>query len=136
MSQPGNTPSGATDAPVPPYGTTDAPAPPYGQPEPTSPYLAGERTQSYGTPDTQYRGLNPAESTNPWAIASLVLGLCATAIFAVIAGHIALSQIKRTGERGGGLAIAGLILGYLEILFYVGLVIAGFGFLAWSGSQG
>lgn len=128
MSQPGNTPYGATDAP----GPTDAPAPPYGQPASTSPYLS---SPTYGTPDAQYRGLNPTQSYNPWAIASLVLGLCATAIFAVITGHIALSQIKRTGERGKGLAVAGLVLGYAEIAFYVMLIIASFGFLAWSSSQ-
>jgi hypothetical protein len=64
-----------------------------------------------------------------------VLGLCATAILAVIAGHVALSQIKRTGQRGAGLAIAGLILGYLEIAFYTVLIIASLGFLAWAGSQ-
>lgn len=136
MSQPGSTPYGASDAAVPPTtGASDAPVSPYGQPEPTSPYLGTERTQSYGTPDAQYSGLNPNESYNPWAIASLVLGLCATAIFAVITGHVALSQIKRTGERGTGLAIAGLVLGYLEILFYIGLTVASLGFLAWAGSQ-
>ncbi|GAB2599296.1 DUF4190 domain-containing protein [Pseudactinotalea suaedae] len=124
MSQPPNTP----------YGTSDAPTQPYGQPEPTSPYLSSP-AQSYGTPDAQYHGLNPTESYNPWAIASLVLGLCATAILAVIAGHVALSQIKRTGQRGAGLAIAGLILGYLEIAFYTVLIIASLGFLAWAGSQ-
>ena len=31
----------------------------------------------------------------------------------IIFGHIARSQIRRTGERGSGLALAGLIVGYL-----------------------
>ncbi|WP_420115213.1 DUF4190 domain-containing protein [Pseudactinotalea sp.] len=123
MSQPGSTP----------YGTHDAPVPP--EDAPTSPYLSANRTPQYGSPNAEYRGLVPQDSYNPWAIAALVLGLCATAIFAVIAGHLALSQIKRTGERGTGLAIAGLILGYLEILFYLGLIVASFGFLFWAGSQ-
>lgn len=30
----------------------------------------------------------------------------------IITGHIALSQIKRTGESGRGLALAGVIVGY------------------------
>lgn len=131
MSQPGSTPYGT----VKPYGTEDAPVPPEGAPEPTSPYLSASRTQQYGSPNAQYRGLAPQDNYNPWAIASLVLGLCATAIFAVIAGHVALSQIKRTGERGTGLAIAGLVLGYLELLFYVGLIVASFGFVFWASSQ-
>ena len=33
----------------------------------------------------------------------------------VITGHIALAQIKRSGEKGRGLAITGLVLGYLYI---------------------
>ena len=43
-------------------------------------------------------------------------------LVAVITGHIALSQIKRTGEKGRGLAIAGLVLGYLGIL--AGIIVA------------
>jgi hypothetical protein len=31
----------------------------------------------------------------------------------IIAGHIALGQIKRTGEGGHGMALAGTILGYV-----------------------
>ena len=38
----------------------------------------------------------------------------------VITGHVGLSQIKRTGEGGQGMAITGLILGYLGLLFIVG----------------
>ena len=106
-------------------GTEDAPV------ERTSPYLSEQR---YGTPDARYRGLSQGPYS-PWAIASLVLGLCATAIFAVITGHVALSQIKRTGQRGAGLAIAGLVLGYLEIVFYVLVVIGALGLLAWIRTQ-
>ena len=50
------------------------------------------------------------------------------AVPAVILGHVARSNIKRTGERGDGLAIAGLVLGYLGIacwaLFLVVLLAA------------
>lgn len=41
----------------------------------------------------------------------------------MICGHIALSQIKRSGESGRGLAIAGLIIGYVYIAFIVLFVI-------------
>ncbi|MFI0410800.1 MmpS family transport accessory protein [Actinomadura sp. 3N508] len=60
------------------------------------------------------------DGTNTLAIASLVLGitwLCwIGSILAVVLGHVSLSQIKRTGQSGRGMAIAGLILGYIGIL--------------------
>jgi peptidyl-prolyl cis-trans isomerase B (cyclophilin B) len=37
-------------------------------------------------------------------------------LVAVITGHIALHQIKRTGDRGRGLAIAGVVIGYAGLL--------------------
>lgn len=57
----------------------------------------------------------PARRTNGLAIAALVLGLCGFGLLPVIFGHIALSQIRRTGDGGDALAIAGLVLGYLVI---------------------
>lgn len=68
----------------------------------------------------------PVPFTSRWAIASLVcsiLGLCTGigAILGVVFGHIALSQINKSNMivQGRGLAIAGLILGYLQIAAYV-----------------
>ena len=61
--------------------------------------------------------------TNTLAIVSLLASIFwFPALIGVITGHIAISQIKRTGERGRGLAIAGLIIGYLAI---VGIIIWG-----------
>ena len=37
----------------------------------------------------------------------------------VITGHMALGQIKQTGEQGRGLALAGTILGYVGLAFIV-----------------
>jgi dipeptidyl aminopeptidase/acylaminoacyl peptidase len=62
-----------------------------------------------------------------------ILGLCngVTGIPAVICGHLGLSKIKRSGGRlgGGGMAVAGLILGYLStaglVLFIVMVTAAG-----------
>ena len=54
----------------------------------------------------------PAQRTNSMAIAALVSSLV-LAPLGIIFGHIALSQIKHTGEDGKGLAIAGLVIGYL-----------------------
>jgi Domain of unknown function (DUF1707)/Domain of unknown function (DUF4190) len=76
----------------------------------------------------------PVATTNGLAIASLACGLAQfvfgplAAIPAIVFGHVARSQIKRTGERGSGLALAGLILGWatviLVLVLIVGLVIA------------
>lgn len=73
--------------------------------------------------------------TNGLAIASLACGLAQFAfgplatIPAIVLGHMARSQIKRTGEQGAGLAVAGLVLGWGAVilgivLIAVGLVIA------------
>jgi peptidyl-prolyl cis-trans isomerase B (cyclophilin B) len=54
----------------------------------------------------------PAKPTNALAVVSLI---CAFLIapLGVVFGHIALWQIKRSGDDGRGLAIAGLVIGYL-----------------------
>ena len=75
----------------------------------------------------------PARPTNQLAIAALVCG-CAqlffsvlTGIPAVILGHMARRQIRETGENGDGMALAGLILGYvgigLSVIFAVFIII-------------
>lgn len=63
-------------------------------------------------------------ATNGMAVASLVCGLMQvffgiTTIPAVILGHLAKGQIRRTGERGDGMATAGLVLGWLGIAMFV-----------------
>ncbi|WP_084356761.1 DUF4190 domain-containing protein [Mycolicibacterium wolinskyi] len=61
--------------------------------------------------------------TNSIAIAALVFGLILPPL-AVPLGHVARAQIRRTGERGSGMALAGLILGYYSLAGLVILVIA------------
>lgn len=56
-------------------------------------------------------GQPPADGkTSGWAIASFVLGLLSVIVLSVIFGVVALRRIKRLGQRGRGLAIAGLAL--------------------------
>ena len=72
---------------------------------------------------------------NGLAIASMVLGIVwiygIGSILAVIFGHVALSQIKRSvgSQRGRGMAIAGLVLGYIGVallaLIIVGAAVTG-----------
>jgi hypothetical protein len=60
--------------------------------------------------------------TNGLAIASLACGLAQFAfgplatIPAIVLGHMARSQIRRTGEQGAGLALAGLVLGWGAVI--------------------
>lgn len=53
---------------------------------------------------------------NTLAIISFI-GAFFVGLLGVILGHLALRQISRTGERGRGLAIAGLVLGYAGCAF-------------------
>lgn len=95
------------------------PAPPYGQPYYGQP--------AYGQP---YYGQPAPPQESGMAIASLIcgiLGLVACYIFtgipAVILGHMAMGKAKR-GEAGGrGMALAGVILGWISVGLTV-LVIA------------
>jgi hypothetical protein len=61
-----------------------------------------------------------SNKTNGLAIATLVLSLV-LGFIAIPFGHIAKAQIRRTGERGSGLATAGLVLGYLSLTVAVAL---------------
>lgn len=92
-----------------PYGQ-----PPYGGPPGGPPSYGGPQG-----PSGPYGPTGTGRGTNGLAVASLVSGilwLCGVgSIAAVVLGHIALSQIKRTGAAGRGLAIAGLVLGYLGV---------------------
>ena len=52
--------------------------------------------------------------TNTYALVS-ILTVMLSPIFGIIFGHLALSQIKRNGDAGRGLALTGVILGYASI---------------------
>jgi hypothetical protein len=79
----------------------DLPAGPSG---PVAPY------HGYGYPPAV-----PGQPTNGLAIGSMVCGIIPfiAAVPAVIFGHLARAQIRRTGERGDSMAVVGLVLGYL-----------------------
>ena len=57
---------------------------------------------------------------NTLAVVSLASALTSIgAVAAIITGHVALTQIKRSGESGRGLALAGTIVGYVTIAFWI-----------------
>ena len=98
-------------------------SPPPGQPYygPQPPYPAAQQ------PYPPYPPYAPAPPTNGLAIAALVCGvggfvIGVSFIPAIICGHLARAQIRRTGEQGGGLALAGLIIGYVGIALFAVLV--------------
>jgi hypothetical protein len=72
--------------------------------------------------------------TNSLSIASMVSGILSWVLcpffgggLAVIFGHVAKSQIKQSGEAGGGMATAGLVLGYanlgVAVLAFIGWIV-------------
>lgn len=69
----------------------------------------------------------PVDKTNGLALASLFCGLSQFLIGplgtipAIVFGHMARNQIRRTGEQGAGLALAGLVLGWGAVI--VGIVV-------------
>jgi len=75
--------------------------------------------------------VTPVAKTNGLAMASLVCGLAqfvfgpAATIPAIVFGHVARHQIKRTGEQGAGLALAGLILGWAAVILGIVVIIVG-----------
>jgi hypothetical protein len=100
----------------PPPGYT--PAPGYEQPQ-QQPYGYAQPQQPQGYPQPYAAPM--ATGTNGLAIASLICAFFIP-IVAIILGHIALNQIKQTGQEGRGLALAGTILGY--VFTGLGLIIA------------
>jgi hypothetical protein len=74
--------------------------------------------QTYMPPQVQYMG---PQQTSGKAIAALVLSLLGISILAVIFGHSASADIKRSGGRlgGGGMATAGIVLGWLGMVGWV-----------------
>lgn len=85
---------------------------------------------AYPPPPYDPYGYPQPRPTNGMAIASLICAFL-FAPLGIIFGHISLSQIKRTGEEGHGLAVAGLVISYLitigaiiATLFVVWLAIA------------
>lgn len=65
---------------------------------------------------------------NGMAVASMVLGIVSVCIgicapIALILGLVALSQIKKTGQPGKGMAITGVILGAIfTFLMIIGII--------------
>jgi cation transporter-like permease len=99
-----------------------------------------------GPPPAQYA----AAPTNTLAVVSLASGIASYfvipvigALVAIITGHMARGQIRRTGEGGSTFALVGLILGYLHfavvllvlVVVVIVFVIAGAAWFSTSSSH-
>lgn len=111
-----------------PQGGTPAPVP--GQPQyPSGAYTAPPSAPGYSVPGYgvayPHYGYLPPPPTNGMAVAALVVsiigavGLCGYGIGGLIGGvgailgHVARRQIRERGEGGDGLALAGVIVGWI-----------------------
>lgn len=99
---------------------TTPPEPYGGYPPPP----AGGHPGSYpGYPAGYPTGYPPPQPTNSMAIAALVCAFL-FAPLGIVFGHMSLAQIKRTGESGRGMAIAGLVISYLAVAMMLLFVIS------------
>lgn len=90
---------------------------PYGRPVSSQP--AARPAQIGYTMDGEPIYQQPARpGTNVFAVLALVLSFF-IGILGIVFGHIARAQIRRTGEGGAGLALAGLIIGYVWVGLFV-----------------
>jgi hypothetical protein len=82
----------------------------------------------YGGAGYGYTGYASTAGTSGMAVASLVLGILwlywIGSILALVFGYIALNQIKQRNQGGKGLAVAGIILGWVGVAFFLIGVIA------------
>jgi hypothetical protein len=80
-------------------------------------------------PAARATAVTPAAKMNELAMASLTCGLAqfmfgpVVAVPAIVFGHVARRQIKRTGEQGANLALAGLMLGWAAVILAIVLII-------------
>jgi Domain of unknown function (DUF4190) len=136
MSEPDN-----PETPPPPPPPPSAPPPPPGAPPPPS---YGQYPGSYPPPPqaSPYGGYAPPPPSAPQnglGIASLVTAIIALlsvvggivlGVVAVILGFMGWGKAKRGQATNGGVAVAGIVLGFLSIIeavVVIGLFIWGFG---------
>lgn len=124
--------------PVPPQGSGQQPAQGYGPPPQgygQLPPVPPVPPQGYGQQPYQAGGYQPQQKP-PMNVLAIVgfIGAFFISIAGIVLGHIALSQIKRTGEGGRGLALAATIIGYARIALDILGTIAFLGFMGIVGN--
>lgn len=142
---------------APPYGTPQPPqygapqAQPYGAPQPPQ---YGAPQSPYGSapqyPQSPYGAAQPygayaaVPKTNVLAVLSMIASIVGAlwilpfigSLAGVIMGHISLKQLSTSGEKGRGMALAGVIVGWIGLALTVLGVIALISFLTFAAVQG
>ncbi len=126
--------------------STEIPPPP-AQTPPGPTQITGQQTAPstsvpMGTPGMPPPGSIAAPGqTNTLALVSFITALAAPfghlvgvggitlIIVSIVTGHMARAQIRRTGEAGGGFALAGLIISYAHLVISVLVFILFFGLI-------
>jgi Domain of unknown function (DUF4190) len=111
-------------------------APPRAASQPPAPQQPAYQQPAYQQPAYQqpayqqpvyqqpgYQQSMQSQKTNGFAIASLVCSLLCISLLGIIFGHVGLSQINRNREGGRGLAVAGLILGYIGLVATIAIYV-------------
>lgn len=81
---------------------------------------------TYGTPPPPPPPVNEPETTNGFAIASLICGIvapCGAGLLAVVFGIVALVQMRQRRQKGKGMAIAGLVLTGAWLLVFAAIIV-------------
>jgi len=105
----------------------DLPAGPFGG---TAQYAGGPGGLQPGSPGGPYPVPAAENRVNGLAVAALAFGIAefftmgAAAIPALVLGHAARRSIRRTGERGDGMALTGIVLGWAGLAVIIFLVVA------------
>ncbi len=123
------TPTGQNPDVPPPPAPQYPQAPAYGAQPPAYPaYGAAPAYGAYPAPP----------KTNTLAIVSLIASIAGVvivyfigSIVGIITGHMSLSQLKTSNEGGRGLALAGVIVGYVGLALSILGVIAFIAFWGW-----
>ncbi|MFC5799433.1 DUF4190 domain-containing protein [Streptomyces formicae] len=106
-----------------PYPQPGQPGP-YGQPGQPGPYGQPGQAGPYGGQQGWYAG--PQQKNNTLAVVAFVMSIvCALPFIPLILGIIALSQIRKSGEKGRGFAIAAIAIHGATIAFYALVAVLG-----------
>lgn len=100
----------ASAPPAAPIHSGAAPHPPHQAPQQYQPRPAASAATTLG-------------ETNTFAVLAIVLAFLAP-IAGIVFGHMGLSQIKRNGDAGRGIALTGLIISYAYVVFVALFVLA------------
>jgi hypothetical protein len=126
--QPGNWSDPSWPGQQQPYADPQSapPASPVGYP------AAGYGGYGYGAP--------AAPPTNSLAMAAMICSLvgfatCITAPIGAILGHVARKQIRERGEGGDGMALTGIIVGWILTALFVALIIFYVVVVVWAVSN-